>query len=614
MSADNHHLKQSTPSSSSTSSGEITHIHFLSEHIGALCFNDDYSDVTLVVEDNRIRGHKVILAAQSEYFRALLYGGMRESNQMEIELKGTSLDAFKILLKYIYTGYMTLTTLGEDAILDVLALAHQYSFADLETSISDYLKAILNTGNVCDIYDTATMFQLTSLASVCCSFMDRHAGDIMRHETFLTLSPLALKEMIGRNSFCAAEVDIFRSVCRWIEHNPSCDAKAEILQAIRLPLMNISDLLSVVRPTGLILPDAILDAIQIKTESKDTDLNYRGFMLPDENVAVSRHGASVLQGEPTTGLLDGNVQNYDMERGFTRHPIGDAQSGSQGIVVKLGKPTIVNHVRMLLWDNDNRCYTYYIEVSIDQKSWVRVVDHQNYFCRSWQKLYFPPRVVTYFRIVGVHNTVNRVFHVVSFECMFTSKTFKLDKGLVVPRENVATIQAQAIVVEGVSRNRNALINGDTQNYDWDSGYTCHQLGSGAIVVQLAQPYMIDSCRLLLWNCDDRTYSYYIEVSTDQYKWETVADKTREACRSWQTIYFRRRPVTFIRIVGTHNTANEVFHCVHFECPAQVHADGCPPSPPSVSGTSPVDDSGSAPATTSDSKTTPFAPDNEEVLD
>lgn len=24
---------------------------------------------------------------------------------------------------------------------------------------------------------------------------------------------------------------------------------------------------------------------------------------------------------------------------------------------------------------------------------------------------------------------------------------------------------------------------------------------------------------------------------------------------------------FIRIIGVHNSANEVFHCVHFECPA-----------------------------------------------
>ena len=30
------------------------------------------------------------------------------------------------------------------------------------------------------------------------------------------------------------------------------------------------------------------------------------------------------------------------------------------------------------------------------------------YIRSWQYLYFPARVVRYFRIVGTHNTVNKV--------------------------------------------------------------------------------------------------------------------------------------------------------------------------------------------------------------
>lgn len=199
---------------------------------------------------------------------------------------------------------------------------------------------------------------------------------------------------------------------------------------------------------------------------------------------------------------------------------------------------------------------------MDQKDWVKVVDHARYLCRSWQQLYFKPRVVRYIRIVGTLNTVNRVFHVVSFECMYTSRPFRLEKGLLYPMHNVATVSASAWVTEGVSRSRNALINGETDNYDWDSGYTCHQLGSGAIVVQLAQPYIIDSMRMLLWDCDDRSYSYYIEVSTDQQRWHMVTDKRKEACRAWQTVSFSSRPVVFIRIVGTHNTANEVKFTLH----------------------------------------------------
>lgn len=39
-------------------------------------------------------------------------------------------------------------------------------------------------------------------------------------------------------------------------------------------------------------------------------------------------------------------------------------------------------------------------------------------------------------------------------------------------------------------------------------------------------------------------------------------------RSWEILTFSPRIVVFIRICGTHNTANEVFHCVHFECPCR----------------------------------------------
>ena len=55
-----------------------------------------------------------------------------------------------------------------------------------------------------------------------------------------------------------------------------------------------------------------------------------------------------------TSLLDGDSQNYDLDRGFTRHPIDDSNV-QQGIVVKLSMPHIINTVRLLLWDKDMRC-------------------------------------------------------------------------------------------------------------------------------------------------------------------------------------------------------------------------------------------------------------------
>uniref|UniRef100_A0A0P6G7V8 BTB/POZ domain-containing protein n=1 Tax=Daphnia magna TaxID=35525 RepID=A0A0P6G7V8_9CRUS len=559
--------------------GEVDHVRSLSDNLNALLLSDNYQDITLIVENHRIPAHKIILASRSEYFRALLFGGLLESQKSEIELKGISAAAFHVLLKYVYTGYVSLSSMKEELVKDLLGLAHQYAFPELEQSVSDYLKSILSQTNMCLVYDVANLYQLRALMEACRQYADKHATDILQSEAFLQLSPGTLCDLLQRDSFCVTEIEIFRAVLRWWHHNSydDCVVKEDttnelnsVLKSVRLPLIPLSELLNEVRPSHLVSSDVILDALKFRTESRDSDLPYRGQLMPEVNVAHSRLGAQVLQGEMRTALLDGETTNYDMERGFTRHPIED---GNAGIVVRLGQPSIINHIKVLLWDRDMRSYSYFIEVSMDQRDWVRVVDYSNYHCRSWQRVYFPQRVVRFIRIVGTHNTVNKVFHVVSLEAYYSPVVVRLEKELIVPKHNVATIQLSACVVEGVSRSRNALLNGDTKNYDWDSGYTCHQLGSGAIVVQLAQPYVVSSMRLLLWDCDDRRYSFYVEVSTNNRDWITVCDRSRQPCQSWQSISFVPQPVVYVRIVGTQNTANDVFHCVHFECPAQEDGNG-----------------------------------------
>ena len=60
---DHHHLRSPTPV------GIVDHIVSLSENFGELVDSDEYADITLVVENTHFKGHKIILAARSEYFR-----------------------------------------------------------------------------------------------------------------------------------------------------------------------------------------------------------------------------------------------------------------------------------------------------------------------------------------------------------------------------------------------------------------------------------------------------------------------------------------------------------------------------------------------------------------
>ena len=75
---------------------------------GALWGKEDLTDIVFVVDGERIPAHKLVLASQSEYFRVMLYGEMKEASQEEIVLSDVPLAPFKKLLQYAYTGVLQL--------------------------------------------------------------------------------------------------------------------------------------------------------------------------------------------------------------------------------------------------------------------------------------------------------------------------------------------------------------------------------------------------------------------------------------------------------------------------------------------------------------------------
>jgi len=98
--------------------------------------------------------------------------------------------------------------LQEEVLLEVLGLANQYGFVELQSAMSEYLKAVLHIRNVCLIFDIASMYGLRSLCETCCQFMDHNAAEILQSEGFLTLSLVCLQScsfkfvLAGASSLC----------------------------------------------------------------------------------------------------------------------------------------------------------------------------------------------------------------------------------------------------------------------------------------------------------------------------------------------------------------------------------------------------------------------------
>lgn len=101
----------------------------------------DLADVTFVVEGVKIPAHKFILATQSSYFREKCYVGSQKEIALDIKLK-----TFKLILKYCYSGQMSLADMNE--VVNTLVFTHQYGFETLKLSIEKQLVSTLSLANM----------------------------------------------------------------------------------------------------------------------------------------------------------------------------------------------------------------------------------------------------------------------------------------------------------------------------------------------------------------------------------------------------------------------------------------------------------------------------------
>ncbi|XP_050435398.1 BTB/POZ domain-containing protein 9-like [Adelges cooleyi] len=105
-----------------------------------------------------------------------------------------------------------------------------------------------------------------------------------------------------------------------------------------------------------------------------------------------------------------------------------------GAMINLGHLTIINNMKIIFGDKDSGNYSYYIDVSIDGRHWVRVVDYSEYICSSAQYLWIPIQIVWFIRIVGTKNTVNKKFQLL--ELLYNTERWdavKIENGIVAPK-------------------------------------------------------------------------------------------------------------------------------------------------------------------------------------
>lgn len=153
----------------------------------SLFLNTNFSDVTILVENESFPAHKIVLA-RFDYFRALFLGGLAESTQKEIRLEVGAVP-FKNILRYIYHDYLSLESISTKTIIDILHLADMYNL-ELADIIVEHIKQMLTVENISNILE---LTRHERLIEACYIFADRNASEFLRHASFQNLSEVSFK-------------------------------------------------------------------------------------------------------------------------------------------------------------------------------------------------------------------------------------------------------------------------------------------------------------------------------------------------------------------------------------------------------------------------------------
>ncbi|KAH1009352.1 kelch-like protein 26 [Dendroctonus ponderosae] len=209
-----------------------SHQGILLDGLNSLWQKGELLDISLIVEGRVFRAHRAVLAACSDYFRAMFTDNMLEARQTEICLNGISARGFRQLLEYAYTARLALNLAN---VQDVLAAASHVQMVNCIIACSNYLQSQIDIDNCVDIATIAETYSLKSLKLKVYRFMSGHLLEFSNSAEFYRLSSVQLENLLSYDfPVDCSEADVLKIVVDWFFHIDSKDLDVCIGDAGRM--------------------------------------------------------------------------------------------------------------------------------------------------------------------------------------------------------------------------------------------------------------------------------------------------------------------------------------------------------------------------------------------
>ena len=228
------------------------------QQIDELWRQRELCDVNLLAENAdgklvvSLPAHRVVLAANIPYFRAMLTSKMQESGQRDITLMNVDGDGLKRIVGFAYTGKLEIT---ETSAQGILVTASLLGLPEIVSACERFIGKRLGTANCLGIAEFARLHHLEALSSTAEQYTTEHFSSVATKDEFLYLSVDRVEELVCSDDIAiTAEEEVYKAVARWLRHDlESRREHAERLyHHIRFPILSGSFLKSVTQSDELL--------------------------------------------------------------------------------------------------------------------------------------------------------------------------------------------------------------------------------------------------------------------------------------------------------------------------------------------------------------------------
>ncbi|XP_074072692.1 kelch repeat and BTB domain-containing protein 3 isoform X1 [Macrotis lagotis] len=176
-----------------------------------------FYDFKIIVKDEIIPCHRCVLAACSDFFRAMFEVNMKERDDGSVNISNLSPKAVKAFLDYAYTGKTEIT---DDNVEMFFQLSSFLQVSFLSKACSDFLIKSIDLVNCLQLLSISDSYGASHLFDHALKFVQHHFSLLLKSTDFLEINFGVLQKCLEADELNVPEEEsVLKAVLNWTKHN-----------------------------------------------------------------------------------------------------------------------------------------------------------------------------------------------------------------------------------------------------------------------------------------------------------------------------------------------------------------------------------------------------------